>query len=128
LRSIVDQTTITAKGWRSKIKENKGVAGMVGGMAMDRASSSKSRDRTSKYSTLSTKSQANKASLPHSPKVRPQLRGSTKARAMTKEETRTRTRDKGSGSSTVSSMEKKKGTSPKIAQTLRKPKKESRVE
>jgi hypothetical protein len=43
---------------------------------------------------------------------------------MTKEEIGTRTRNKGSGSSTVSSMGKKKGMSPKI----RKPKKESKVE
>jgi hypothetical protein len=112
----------------SKIKANKEVTGTGGGMAMDRASSSKSRDMTNKYSTLSTKSQASKASLPRSLEVRPQLRGSTKARAMTKEETGTRTRDKGSRSNTVSSMGKKKGMSPKIAQTLRKPKKESRAE
>jgi hypothetical protein len=80
---------ITAKGWRSKIKANKGVARTGGGMAMDKVNSSKSRDRASKYSTLSTKSQASKASLPRSLEVRPQLRGSTKARAMTKEETGT---------------------------------------
>jgi hypothetical protein len=47
---------------------------------------------------------------------------------MTKEETRTKTQDKGSGGSTVSSMRKKKGMSPKIAQMQRKPKKESRPE
>jgi hypothetical protein len=47
---------------------------------------------------------------------------------MTKEETGTRTRDKGSGSITVYSMVKKKGMSPEIAQTPRKPKKESRAE
>jgi hypothetical protein len=117
LRSIVDHTTITAKGWRSKIKANKGVQGMGRGMAMHRASSSKSKDKTSKYSTLSTMSQASRTSLPCSPEVRPQLRGSTKARAMTKEETGAKTQDIGSGSSTVSSMGKKKGMSPKIAQT-----------
>jgi hypothetical protein len=47
---------------------------------------------------------------------------------MTKEETGAKTQDIGSGSSTVSSMGKKKGMSPKIAQTQRKPKKESRPE
>jgi hypothetical protein len=47
---------------------------------------------------------------------------------MTKEEIGTRTRDKGSRSSTVSSMGRKKGMSPKIAQTQRKPKKELRPE
>jgi hypothetical protein len=93
---------------------------------MDRASSNKSSDRNNKYSTLSTKSQASKASLPRSPEVRHQLTGNIKARAITKEETGTRTQDKGSGSSTVSSMGKKKGMSPKIAQMPRKPKKESR--
>jgi hypothetical protein len=93
-----------------------------------RLSNSKSSDRTNKCSTLCTESQASKADLPHSPKVRPQVTGSTKARALTKEETRTRTRDKGSRSSTVSSMGKKKGMSPKIAQTPRKHKKESRAE
>jgi hypothetical protein len=45
---------------------------------------------------------------------------------MTKEETGTKSQDKGSGSSTVSSMGKKKGMSPKIAQMQRKHKKESR--
>jgi hypothetical protein len=54
------------------------------------------------------------ACLPRSPKLRPQLKGSTKARAMPKEETRTRTRDKGSRSSTVSSMGKKKDMSPVV--------------
>jgi hypothetical protein len=47
---------------------------------------------------------------------------------MTKEETGTKSQDKGSGSSTVSSMGKKKGMSPKIAQMQRKHKKESRPE
>jgi hypothetical protein len=101
LRITADQTMIIVKGWRSKIKANKVVAGTGGGMALDRASSSKSNDRTNKYSTLSTKSQASKASLPRSPEVRPQLTGSTKARAMTKEEAGTRTRDKDNGSSTA---------------------------
>jgi hypothetical protein len=115
LRSIANQTTITAKGWRSKIKANKGVPGMREGMRTDMTSSSKSKDRTNKYSTLSTMSQASRTSLPSSLEVRPQLRGITKARAMTKEETGTRTRDKGSRTSTISSMGRIKGMSPKIA-------------
>jgi hypothetical protein len=47
---------------------------------------------------------------------------------MTKGKTRAGIQSKDSVSSTVSFIEKKRGTSPEIAQTPRKPKKESRAE
>jgi hypothetical protein len=104
---------ITAKGWRSKTKADITEVETGGGMAMGKASSSRGRDRAIKCSTLNTKSPTSKASVPHSLEDKPHLRDSTKARAMTKVEPRTRTQDKGSGSSTVFSMGKRRGTSPK---------------
>jgi hypothetical protein len=101
---------------------------MGGGMAMDKASSSRGRGRTSKCSTLNTKSTTSKASLPHSLEDKPHLKDSAKARAMTKVEPRTRTQDKGSESSTVFSMGKRRVMSLGTAQTPKKPKKESRIE
>jgi hypothetical protein len=96
-------------------------------MAMGKASSSRGQGRASKCSTLNTKSPTSKASLPHSLEDKPYLRDSTKARAMTKVEPGTRTQDKGSRSSTVFSMGKRRGTSPKTTQMPKKPKKESRI-
>jgi hypothetical protein len=96
---------------------------MGGGMVMDRASSSTSSNMTSKYSTLSTESPVSKASLPCSPEVRPQLTGSTKARAMTKEETGTRTRDKGSRSSTIFSWGRKRTCHQRLSRCQENPRK-----
>jgi hypothetical protein len=127
LRNIANQTMITTKGWRSKTKAHSTEVETGGGMTMDKAISSRGRGRTSKCSTLNTKSPTSKASLPPSLEDKPHLRGNTKAKAMTKVEPGTRTQDKGSGSSTIFSMGKRRGMSPGTAQTPKKHKKESRI-
>jgi hypothetical protein len=99
---------ITAKGWRSKTKADNTEVERGGGMAMDKASSSRGRGRTSKSSTLNTKSPTSKAGLPYSLEDKPYLRDSTKARTMTQVELGTRTQDKGSGSSTFFYGEEKR--------------------
>jgi hypothetical protein len=82
---------------------------------MDKASSSRGQGRTSRCSTLNTKSPTSKASLPHSLEDKPHLRDSAKARAMTKVEPGTRTQDKGNRSSTIFSMGKRRDMSPGTA-------------
>jgi hypothetical protein len=102
---------ITTKGWRSKTKVDSTEVETGRGMAMDKASNSKGRGRTSKCSTSNTKSPTSKASLPHSLEDKPHLRDSANVRAMTKVELGTITQDKGSESSTIFSMGKRRGMS-----------------
>ena len=56
------------------------------------------------------------------------LRNNPKAREMAKAETRIETKTKGSEDNTVSFMERIRGTSPRIVQMPRRPKKRSKVE
>jgi hypothetical protein len=96
-------------------------------MAMDKANSSRGQGRTSKCSTLNTKSPTSKASLPHSLEDKPYLRDNT-----SKNNDQGRTWNKNprqrQWKQYCFSMGKKRGTSPKTAQTPKKPKKESKIE
>jgi hypothetical protein len=93
-----------------------------------KASGSKSKDKASKFLILNSRVVVNKGKRCRRQEHKIHLKGPTKGKAMAKAKTETKTRNRDSENSTASSIDKKRGMSPGIAQLPRRHRKELKVD
>jgi hypothetical protein len=93
-----------------------------------KASSSKSSAKANKFSMLSSLAIASKGRHLRKQEHKTQPKGPTKQRETAKVEIGAKTKNRVNASSAISSMEKTRGMSPGIAQTLKRHRRESKAE
>jgi hypothetical protein len=129
LKSIANQTTTSARDWKSKTRiSNKQTTRIHKGIIEAKVSNSRSKTKANKFSTLSNRAVVSKDRRHRRQEHKTQLKGPTKGREMAKAKTGTETRNRDSENSTASSTEKKRGMSPEIAQMPKRRRKESKVD